>query len=430
MNIRFIYLPHPYLRTPDAQLPLGILYLAAVCERSGHKVGIDNLTKYTDPAEAVSELPEADVYGITATCLELPIADRMARYIRALHPNSKVIIGGPGCSSVGENLHDHSLYDAIFIGEADVTLPIYLKKSIGDTHVRPSYITGSMIPKDLDKLPFPARHCISGNLGGKIFAGGHNYFPGGSTTILSSRGCPYSCSFCAEAGTRVRFRSPMDVVNEMTHVYHRYRVRQFRFSDDSFTLNKERVMDLCRKLQKTGIEFAWRISCRVKPLDEDMLKALIDTGCREFSFGIESFDDAVLKGLGKNTTAQDNAVALEKVHRAGGKARILFMVRTPFQTEATMGINKWWLDRVPYATIACTSFVPLPGSAIWKSPGRYRIQIVNKDMSDYNFYFYGSDGRNKIKRLFQYMDRDTDDVERESEEFRTYLESTGRLNNG
>lgn len=213
-------------------------------------------------------------------------------------------------------------------------------------------------------------------------------------------------------------------------MHEQYGIRQFRFSDDSFTLNKDRVMAICSAIKETGIDFAWRISCRVKPLSMDMLRAMIDAGCKEFSFGIESFDDGVLMGLGKNTTAEDNAIALKKVHDAGGKARILFMVRTPFQTRKTMEKNKWWLDRVPFATIACTSFVPLPGSAIWEDPSKYRIRIVNKNMSDYNFYFYGSDGRNDIKRLFWYMDRDTAEVERESEEFRTYLESTGRLNNG
>lgn len=430
MSIRFIYLPHPYLRSPDAQLPLGILYLAAACRRAGYDVAVDNLTRYTNAAEAVESVPESTVFGITATCLELPMADEMARLLRRKYPYSTIILGGPGCNSVSEDLHDHSLYDAIFVGEADESLVKYLNTVKLEPTSGPLYIMTSDPPKNLDRLSQPSRDLIHGNLGGKIFAGGREYFPGGSTTILSSRGCPYHCSFCAEAGTKVRFRPPSDVVAEMVYVYARHGIRQFRFSDDSFTLDKDRVMEFCRLLQGGTVEFAWRVSCRVKPLDSDMLRAMVDAGCREFSFGIESFDNKVLHGLGKNTTAMDNMIALEKVREAGGKSRILFMVRTPFQTANTMVLNKAYLDHAPYETIACTSFVPLPGSAIWKYPEMYRVKIVNRNMSDYNFYFYGPSGRNQIKRLFLYLDRDTDEVESESEEFRSYLESTGRLNNG
>jgi radical SAM superfamily enzyme YgiQ (UPF0313 family) len=358
------------------------------------------------------------------------MADEMARLLRRKYPHSTIILGGPGCSSVSEDLHDHSLYDAIFVGEADESLVKYLNTMEPKPAPEPLYFMTTDPPTDLDRIPQPSRDLIHGNLGGKIFAGGYEYFPGGSTTILSSRGCPYRCSFCAEAGTKVRFRSPGDVVAEMLNVYARHGIRQFRFSDDSFTLDKYRVMEFCRLLQHNAVEFAWRVSCRVKPLDYDMLRAMVDAGCREFSFGIESFDDNVLRGLGKNTTAMDNMIALEKVSEVGGKSRILFMVRTPFQTADTIDLNKAFLSSVPYATIACTSFVPLPGSAIWKDPEKYRIKIVNRNMDDYNFYFYGPGGRNHIKRLFLYLDRNTDEVESESEEFRSYLESTGRLNNG
>lgn len=428
MKIQFIYLPHPYLRTPDAQLPLGILYLAGVCEGQGHDVSVVNLTKYNSPEEAITHVTEADIFGITVTSLELPIADKMTIQLRDKFPKAKVILGGPGTSGIEEHLHNHKLYDAIFLGEAEEALVKYLWDEVGKVRCRPSYWSG-VLPK-IDTIRFPARHLVHGSLGGKIFTEGKEYFSGGSTTILSSRGCPYRCAFCAEAGTHVRFRSSDSVVQEMLEVYRQYGIRQFRFSDDSFTLRRDRVLDICKKIKETGIEFAWRISCRVKPLDMDILRTMVEAGCREFSFGIESFDNYVLKGLRKNTTAEDNAVALKMVHDAGGDARILFMVRTPFQTKATIEKNKWWLDHVPYSTIACTSFVPLPGSAIWQRPEEFKIKIINRNMEDYNFYFYGPDGRNKIKRIFEYTDRDTDEVEQESEDFRTYLEEKGRVNNG
>lgn len=423
-SITFVYLPHPWLKKPDAQLPLGILYLAAITRGAGHETHVANCSGEPSIIEAVNSLPKTDVYGITATSLEIPMANLFGQALRARFPRAKLMIGGPGTCTPE---YINKVYDVVFVGEAEE----HILGILEDFPSAPLWQYSSRVC-DLQKLPYPARDLIHGKLGGEIFAYGAQYAGNESTTILSSRGCPYRCSFCATPSTTIRFRDPVSVVGEMFYLYRKFGIRQFRFSDDAFTLQRERVMLFCDIVQNVfeGIDIAWRVSCRVKPIDEKMIQTMVEAGCKEFSLGIESFDDDVLCHLNKKASVQDNINALEVIHQAGGKARILFMIRTPGQTYQTVYKNIEVLEKVPYEIIACTSFVPLPGSDIWSNPKRYGIEILSRDLEDYNFYFYGAHGRNQLKRLFRYLDRDTEVIESQSEYFRHYLEQSGKLNQG
>lgn len=427
-SIAFVYLPHPYLHEPDAQFPLGLTYLAAVCRDAGYLTRIDNFTNCGTVLEAVSHYVDnpVDYIGITATCLELDIAIEFANMVRRVLPKVKIIIGGPGTVVVRYHniLPDinHGIFDWIVLGEGERAIIDILQ----DKFPVGTLVVAESLP--IEFIPVPAREYIIGKLGGHIFAHGKEYFPNGSTTIITTRGCPFRCAFCGEARTMVRRRDARSVAKEIYEVIRRFGIRQFRFSDDSFTLDKEYVLRLSKLLRPMNI--AWRVSCRVKPLDKEMVDAMVSAGCKEFSFGIESFDNAVLIGLGKDTTAVDNAKALFTVKSAGATARVLFMIRTPFQSTRTVDINKDWLYKVPYDVIACTKFVPLPGSMIWDYPGNYLINIISRDMRDYNFYFWSNGKRNQGNRLFVYTNQNTDLIEEQSEEFLTYLENQGSINKG
>ena len=106
------------------------------------------------------------------------------------------------------------------------------------------------------------------------------------------------------------------------------------------------------------------------------------------------------------------------------------MIRTPGQTPLTIQRNIQWLEEVPYDIIACTSFVPLPGSDIWDLPDRYEIEILNRNLDDYNFYFFGKNGENELKDIIKIKNRTLLEFNEESQEFRNYLKQTGKLNEG
>lgn len=424
-DIVLIYLPHPYLKQPDAQAPLGLMYLASVLREKGIDVAIKNYSSYLT-YEAISDLPEAKVFGITVTSLEIPQANRFAHLIREKYWNSRIVLGGPG--TLAQEFVDWNVIDSICKGDGEQTiLDIFDERD----QLKKIYVGNAIL--DIDSIPFPARDMMKDKQGGNIFAFNKNYKSGGSTVIITSRGCPFNCSFCSapllrQTNCGMRYRSPENIHDEVKHVIENYNIKQFRFSDDMFTAKKKRAIRVARSLGK--LDVAWRISCRVKPFDEELAKELYDAGCMEMSFGIESFDNNVLKMLKKQTTAEDNARALEICDKIGIKTRILFMIRTPGQTNKTVRTNIEWLERVPYNIIACTSFVPIPGSDIWYNPDDYGIEILNKNLDDFNFYFFGSHGENKLKDVIKIKGRSLEELNNETLEFREYLKTTNKLNEG
>lgn len=424
MKIILIYLPKPYLRQPEAQAPLGLLYLAAILEKVRIDVKVKNYSLFTDD-EAMANLPEANFYGITATSMELLQANRFSKRIKEKYPESKVAIGGPG--AVSSEFIDWDFVDTACVGEGENAI-LEMMASMEDGGLKKQYI-GKPV-KDIDKIPYPSRHLLGDNQGGNIFAYNRNYMGKGSVTILTSRGCPFKCAFCSvpHFNGGIRFRDPKFVADEIIRVMKEFGIRQFRISDDMFTVSKEHVFGICDYIGDLNI--AWRISIRAKPLSMDILKTLYQAGCREVSIGIESFDDDVLKCLNKGTTAANNAKALEMCKKAGLKTRMLFMIRTPGQTKYTIKKNLRWLNEVPYDIIACTTFVPLPGSDIWENPDKYNIEILNRNLDDYNFYFFNADGENKIKSIIKIKDRSLEEFNRESLYFKNYLKETGKLNTG
>lgn len=425
MKVIFIYLPHPYLNQPDAQAPLGLMYLASVLENNNIDVDIKSYSSYTVET-AIDNLPEADIYGITVTSLELLESNSFSKLIKDKYPKCKIFLGGPGTTT--KEFVDFSIIDSICVGDGEITI-LQMIDDVRNDSLQSIYYGEAL--KNLDDLPLPARHLLDIQ-GGNVFVNNKNYREGGSTIILTSRGCPFNCSFCSAPSftynRNVRFRSAQSVYDEMKSVIENFGITQFRFSDDMFTANINHVNEICKKIKK--LDVVWRISCRVKPFTEDMAKTLFDAGCVEASFGVESFDDNVLKMLNKKTSADDNAKALEICAKVGIKTRVLFMIRTPGQTEKTVDINIDYLKKVPYDIVACTSFVPIPGSDIWNNPDKYNIEIFNKNLDDYNFYFFGSSGENKLKPIFKIKDRSFEDFHNESIRFREWLKKEANVNRG
>ena len=426
-DICFIYLPHPYLKRPDAQLPMGILMLAAVIKKDGrYSVEVKDYSSYTF-ADAVIDLPEAKIYGITVTSMEIPDANAFATHIKVKYPESHVVLGGPG--TVAPQLIDWEFVNSAVTGEAEITIFNVIENVMNNVTSTNTVYKGEPTI-NLNDLPFPAREMLEGPIGGDVFAYGKNYVGEGSTAILSSRGCPFNCAFCASPALSygVRYRSSKSIADEIMSVIKDYGIHQFRFSDDMFPANRNRLIEICDLLGVLGI--AWRASIRTNPLDKDMLTVMRDSGCKEISFGAESFDDDVLRLLNKKATVDNNIRALEMTDEVGIDARILVMIGTPGQTKETIEYNKFWISRLPHRIVACTMFVPMPGSDVWYNPDKYGIEILSKDMRDYNFYFFGPDGVNDLKPVIKLKDRPLDEFLAETIQFRQWLLEREDVNRG
>jgi len=423
IHVNLINPPATHLKEPGAQVPLGILYIAAQLKKYNYPVDVSNYSFYIKE-KAIELLQKADVYGITCTSMQLLEVCRFAKLIKQKFPHSKVILGGPG--TVTPEYVDWKYVDSIVFREGEYEM-LRALRDIENGALNKRY-TGAFIT-DLDSLPIPARELVK-HQGGNIFAYGKHYAKGQTTQILTSRGCPFGCAFCAakKLNRGVRTRSIASIEEELIDVIKHYGIHQIRVADENFFTHRGRCIKIIELFAKYDIKF--RISTRVTPLDKELWQLAKEGGLCEFSFGIESFDDDVLKGLNKKATASDNIKALELAHALGIPARVLLMIRTPFQTRDTVRLNIEGLKRVPFEIVACTHFVPIPGCDIWYYPKRYGIKIVDRNLDHYNFYGYGPEGRRHLMKIFEYVDRDTEEVNKESEYFLNYLDKMGKVNRG
>jgi len=400
--------PHPYLVNPDIRAPLGLLYIASVLEDLGEHVSIDN---FTGTPFYTLYIKEADVYGITCTSIDIKMVEKLAKLIKTKYPNSKVIVGGVGAYSYKSFCNDD--IDCFVIGEAELAMPFIRRHIIDNT--LPKIIYGENI-ENINSIPFPARHLYNNTL---------------PLNIITSRGCYHNCSFCSSPfmyNHKVRFRSIENIYVELKTLKKIYNTDYFIFEDDMVTAKKSRLLELCNRIKDLNIR--WRAMIRVKPLDSEMMSAMKDAGCEEVAVGVESFDNNVLKMLNKGTTVKDNVRALKLIEQAGIKCRLLMMIRTPGQTEETLKLNKLFLQTVPYDTIACTVFTPIPLSDIWMNPDKYNIEILDKDTNNYNYSFFDASGIRRIKSIFKIKNRNLEELNSETEEFQRWLVDYTTVNKG
>lgn len=423
MRVCLINPPHPYLKQPTAQAPLGLLYVAAALKNKNIAVEIlDVGDKYYKDS---FQIPEADLYGITGTVLDRVSCIETSAKIKKQYPKTKVVIGGP--ISLTPQYLNSEFIDTVLQGEGEYSILDVIR----DFPKLKALYKAERI-KNLDVLPFPARDMIK-NLGGNIFAYNKNYQEGGSTVLITSRGCPFNCAFCASPGIwnrKVYFRSIENVIEEIDEVIGQFGITQLRFSDDTLTLNSSRINELSDSLRKRHV--IWRASVRVKPNSVDMFKMMYAGGCREVSFGVESADPNVLDVLCKGTTVADNYNGIVNAKKAGMVVRILFMIGTPGETADTVKLNINFLEKVKnyYDTIALTNFIPIPGSAIAKNPDKFNCKIIDSDIDHYNFYMWGPSGLNTWDSFIELTNLDGECFKKNKQCMRNYVINSGKSNRG
>jgi len=267
-------------------------------------------------------------------------------------------------------------FDAVIVGEGEKSVFEVLQGARG--------IVKSDIIENIDTIPYPARHLLkpSARFSSRLFRGQKYGETEIATTITSTRGCPFNCSFCASPviwNRKVRFRSPANFVDEIKQIIDIYGCKNFRLIDDNFPLNKERILEIARQLEPLNIHF--RCHTRVSLIDEEILSALKMAGCNEITYGIETADDYVLKKIQKGETVERQEQALYLTKEAGFSVWIYLMAGLPFETWDTVQQlkefimrNKEHIDKYTLATLA-----PYPGSDIYNNPEKYDIVWMERD---------------------------------------------------
>ena len=373
MKITLIIPPSPFLADQKRNPPLGIMYIASYLEANGFLVDMIDL-RATHENEWLDLIPANEIYGITATTPEYPIVLKLAKLLKERN-DCKIILGGlhGTVSKVDE------IFDSVIIGEGELSI-IKALKDYKNNELKKAY--SSPLIKDLNALPFPAYHLLSEEsfISKSICEKGER-----ATAIMASRGCPFNCAFCSIESIwkrRTRYRTPENVVLEIEHIIDKHNVRQYRFQDDTLTVNKKWILKFC----DMAPDIKWRGCTRVDFTEKEVLKKMFEAGCYELAFGIEDVSQSVLDINNKRVNVNDIYDAIKNAKDAGIKVRVLLMIGLPGQGhDVSKNIINFIKETNPEA-VDLSSFIPMPGSDIYNNPEKYNIKLKKEfNLSDYVF---------------------------------------------
>lgn len=390
MKIVLINLPSPALAEPWSNFPLGLGYVAAAIERRGYDVSVwdlcsKNAIKPTDLIDGL-EIPAADIYGFSVTTPQFAIAVLLANLIKSIYPKTITVAGGPHALIDRESFLAIGAFDAVVVEEAEFSFYELIRHYELYGNIEPVYWNPPI--KLMDDIPFPARHLFSNFKKNalnthQLLKG--DYAEGGQTTMIASRGCPYRCSFCAPHSRKVRFRSPENVIAELRHVIDRYEIRQFKWQDDTFTINRKWILALCDLIRKQLPQTYHRAHTRVNVFDNEMAIAMREAGFKVLCFGIESFSQKILDLNAKGITVDqvEYSLRLAKKHNFKTVGFLIFGMpgedpTSVQETKAGILRNKKYIDYLNLATM-----VPLPGTPMYENPQLFNCEIIEPDWQKY-----------------------------------------------
>lgn len=355
---------------------IGICYLSASLRDTGQISTIIDLN-HSSYKELSIQLKNADFIGVTIITPNYEWAINFAKHIRHNFPHIELIAGGPHATVAPESLQEY--YDYIIIGEGEKAIVDIVKRKLNDNFVKcyssisPCHhciIIKYPYEENLDSLPSPYEEIDLKKYG--INQEGHR-----TMIVLGSRSCDFNCCFCTKniLGSRQRFHSINRVIKEIKTVKKKG-FDSIYFLDDHFTSNKERTLELCKKIKPLNITY--RISTRSDRLDEDIVKALKDSGCRSIGLGLEHMDNEVLKATNKANTVENHLKAIRLLHKHGINVRGEFIINLPKATKETalktLEIAKQ--ENLKFADWYCLT--AYPGTPIWDTPKKFGCKVNKK----------------------------------------------------
>lgn len=359
--------------------PLGILYLAAYLEKlSDFEVKVldcqaEEIKYGILPRIIKSVNPE--VVGITAMTLTLIDVMKVVDIAKEVNPEIKIVIGGPHPHIFPEETVKLPGVDYVILGEGEAVflelLQCLSKKDFEKLHQVKGLVfkmdgkiinTGpGKILMDLDELPFPARHLTSYRKYYSIIAKKNPV-----TTMFTSRGCPYRCTFCDRPtmGKFFRSRTAKNVADEMEECQ-KMGINEIFIYDDTFTVNRQRVLDICREIHRRKLAIAWDIRARVDTVDEETLEELKKANCRRIHYGVEAGTAKILKVLNKGITLDQVEKVFGLTRKIGMQTLAYFILGSPGETKEDILKTMNFAKKINPDFIQFTILTPFPATPIY-----------------------------------------------------------------
>ncbi len=418
-----VLLIYPYFKPPHKSSsflfpPLGLGYIASILREAGHEVNILDCT-FLKKNEAFRRALgyRANVVGIY--CMVTMLVDSL-KFARLLRNKSDLLVaGGPLPSS--DPVRFLSDFDIAVIGEGEQTMLKIVSywetgsefesingvafnrekgsslnsrnrnRSLKDPRYEDVVFTEPQPnQKDLDAIPFPSRDLFPNTDYISYWKSrvGHAY-----TSVITTRGCPFSCEFCSRSvfGISYRERSPKNVVDELEEVL-ALGYDRVHFADDVFTLNKNRVFEICQDIRDRGLSLGWECLGRVDSIDLELAKAMKSSGCERVLFGIESGCDAILDLMGKKITVSQAERSVVAARDAGLKTGAFFILCYPGETDDNVLDTLRFATYLPLDYVSFTMPHTLPGTPLYE---RVKNKMVSFNGSSDEAIFFDTEFSNR-----------------------------------
>ena len=363
------------------EYPIFLSYAVALAREAGVETsfldGVCDELGIEDYADEVNRLaPDFVAMECSTPSIDHDLAT--VRRIKGLRSQTFVALMGSHATYFHRQLlEEHPEVDAIIRGEFEITIretALALKNGTPLSEVAGLTFRESSSIRvtpdrpfdfDLDSWPYPARDIVPIERYQTAQYQGTN-----GTFMLSSRGCPYRCTFCLWPGTMVgrdfRARRPEAVVDEMEHLVKRYGVDDIYFDDDTMTIDRDRLLEICRLIQERDLKVHWIAMGRVDTVDEELMSAMRKAGCDNIYLGVESGSQEILKRLKKGTQLSQVEKAFRAARKAGIKTQAFFMLGGPGETKETLKETIDFAIRLDPDNAQFAAAVPYPGTEMYE----------------------------------------------------------------
>ncbi len=379
------------------QSPIGLAYIAAFARSKGHRVVMVDVRMYGNRWETVlretirRERPDfAGLYCLTpffSTC------SMISRIVKEEAPDTKMVWGGPHPSVLPkETLAECEHVDLCVCGEGEIPFGLLLDGQHPGSIPGVAYReNGTIYPnkgkspsvRDLDAIPWPAYDLLPYKR--------YSFVMGGTTlTMITGRGCPYTCTFCACDAVHVtgyRVRTVKDTVDEMEYYVRQMGVRQFIFEDDTYTVNVKRAAAVSEEILRRKLPVSWFCNSRVTGISLDLLKLMRRSGCKLIFFGIESGNQEILDAIEKRVQIQDVEQTLVNCRIAGIKSYGLFIIGHPYESRESATQTIEFAKKLPLDYAQFSVLTPVPGAEVYEQAKRGDgLKSYAKHWDDYVFH--------------------------------------------
>jgi len=371
--------------TESASPPLGLLYLSAMLEKENFEVKVVDVYDFTfREIEKVIVEERPDILGIPCFTETRVAALRLAKLVKKINKKTIVVLGGAHATFFPEQiLSNCPEVDFLVLGEGEFVFLELVKllssnKPVVNLHGiafrendRIKILPAQKMIDNLDSLPFPSHHFLDFD----------RYPPAGldivdwknsgrkHASIITSRGCPYRCSFCSTTafwGFHYRWRSPKNVVDEIEMLYKDFGISYISFADDTFTAKMDRAIEICKEIMKRNIKIEWSAATRVNFVNKNVLEWMKKSGCRNIFFGVESGSQKILKNIRKHATMEQVSNAFNLCKEIGMQAGMGLMIGNPGEDKNTINETIKVVKKIVPDTLATEILTIMPNTEIYE----------------------------------------------------------------